>query len=295
MSGIVDNIKTRLGNFFNSFSQPSQVGVSGVGFLGANTIIAKFAFIILVIFLFMYLLSLGVFVINYLLSPPANPYIIYGLSDGGNGMTIYQDPSQTDSKYVARSNNQASGVEFTWSTWLYINDIANYNMGKPGSTMPKYQHVFNKGDSAYDSDNLATINNCPGLYLRTDENTLHVVMDTLDNDDKNNVIDIPNIPMKKWFHLAIRIKNTVLDVYVNGVITQRLLLTNAPRQNYENVHICQNGGFTGSISNLRYYQYALNVFELNNIVNYGPNLVPANNASAGGYHYLSKSWYSYNQ
>jgi hypothetical protein len=304
MSEIINRIKSGFTNFFNKFSQPSQVGVSGNSFLGANTIIAKFAFLILIIFLFLYLLSLGVYVINYLLSPPSNPYIIYGMSDGGNSMVVYQDPSHADSKFIARSNNQTTGVEFTWSTWLFVGDIANYNTVnstsgngtcQTGTNTAAYQHIFNKGDSMYDSNNLATINNCPGLYLSTSSNKLHLIMDTLDSEDPNNTIDIDNIPIKKWFHLAIRVKNTILDVYINGVIAQRLLLTNLPKQNYENIYICQKGGFTGNISNLRYYQYALNVFEINNIVNYGPNLVQANNANVKDYHYLSKKWYSYNQ
>lgn len=120
-------------------------------------------------------------------------------------------------------------------------------------------------------------------------------MDTLVSDDKNDTITINNIPIKKWFHLAIRVKNTVMDVYVNGVIAQRQVLSNLPKQNYESVYVAQQGGFTGSISNLRYYQYALNVFEINNIVNYGPNMnIAKSSPSTNDYHYLSKNWYYYN-
>lgn len=315
MSGIfntignaVNNVRETISSTIYGFSQPAQVGTNTNTFLQANSLIAKFAFIILIIFAFLFLLNLGISFISYLLSPPSNPYLIYGLADGGAPRIITQDPSQDGSVYLARSNNQDGGIEFTWSIWLYINDIANYEAKTPGSTTTQgktsaqFQHIFNKGDGGYDSNNVAIVNNSPGVYLSTDihpENgaQLMIIMDTLSANDNNNTILINNIPIKKWFHLTVRVKNTVLDAYINGVIAQRLLLTNLPRQNYESVHVSQQGGFTGSISNMRYYQHALNVFEINNIVNYGPNLNVASGSSGkkGDYHYLSKSWYYYNQ
>jgi len=51
------------------------------------------------------------------------------------------------------------------------------------------------------------------------------------------------------------------------------------------------------MSNLRYYSYALNVFEINGIVAYGPDtstsdLNSAGSSATGVYTYLSNSWYS---
>lgn len=310
IGNVVNNVRDTVSSTINSFSQPSQVGTNTNTFLQANSLIAKFAFIILIIFAFLYLLNLGISFISYLLSPPTNPYLIYGLVDGGSPRTITQDPNQSGSVYLARSNNQDGGIEFTWSVWLYVNDIANYEaITSPGSsssatnsTSALFQHIFNKGDGGYDSNNISIVNNSPGVYLSTNihpENgaQIYIIMDTLSASDQNNTITINNIPIKKWFHLTVRVKNTVLDAYINGVIAQRQLLINLPRQNYENVYVSQQGGFTGSISNLRYYQHALNVFEINNIVNYGPNLNAAVGSSSrsGDYHYLSKSWYYYNQ
>lgn len=264
-------------------------------------------FLVLIIFAFLFLLSLGIAVISYFLSPSPNPYVVYGLWTGNVAAQIAQDPTKTSSVYIQRSNNQDSGLEFTWSTWMYINDIPDVNTsGGLDTIKQKYQHVFNKGfyNGKYNSDGTAAINNCPGLYIEgnTDststtpnDGVLHLVMDTIDPTDKTGVIDINNIPLQKWFHVVIRVKNTILDVYINGVIAQRKVLTNLPRQNYEDLFLCQNGGFSGSLSNMRYYQYALNVFEINNIISYGPNLNLANGNSTPNYNYLSKSWYYYNK
>ena len=163
-----------------------------------------------------------------------------------------------------------------------------------GTDSNKYQHIFNKGDNTYNSStNLSSINNAPGVYLGPANNNLHIVMDTVNGSDTNKTIDIDNIPIRKWVHVAIRMQNLVLDVYVNGVVSSRLILNNVPKQNYNDVYICQSGGFAGKLSNLRYLSYAMNVFEINNVVLGGPNLTVTDNTSkSSGYTYLSTSWYT---
>lgn len=44
-------------------------------------------------------------------------------------------------------------------------------------------------------------------------------------------------------------------------------------------------------SNLRYYDHALSVAEINTIVYFGPNLKSANNANNSSTDFLSQSWY----
>jgi hypothetical protein len=67
-----------------------------------------------------------------------------------------------------------------------------------------------------------------------------------------------------------------------------------PKQNYDDVHVGKNGGFNGSLSNLRYYDYALSAFDINALVNYGPNLTPSSlDAKPNNvYDYLGLGWYS---
>ena len=33
---------------------------------------------------------------------------------------------------------------------------------------------------------------------------------------------VNDLPFKKWFHLAIRLENKIMDVYVNGEIVKRV-------------------------------------------------------------------------
>uniref|UniRef100_A0A6C0B674 LamG-like jellyroll fold domain-containing protein n=1 Tax=viral metagenome TaxID=1070528 RepID=A0A6C0B674_9ZZZZ len=319
VSDAISSVKNQVSAAFNDFS--SQPNASSE-FSYSNTIIAKFAFLLLVIILFMYFINLGINLISYYISPGSNPYLIRGIQQGTFPLQIPQNPNATGSITLMRSNNESTGAEFTWSIWLYIDDLTLSNS-------KSYQHIFNKGDAPSSANNgISLVNNAPGLYLGNGGdnskpiNTLHIIMDTvgvavksnnnnsttptssgMKNETLNNgfmnpspgTIDIPNVPLKKWFHVAIRLENSILDVYVNGTIDQRQILSNVPKQNYFDVFVCQNGGFQGSLSDLRYFNSALNVFQINTIVSKGPNMETssqyATETRLKDYHYLSSLWY----
>jgi hypothetical protein len=288
VSNTISSIKKTLTDTFNKFS--SQPDASSQ-YSFSNTIVAKFAFLILVIIVFMFLINLGIMLITYFISPANNPYVIKGMMDGTYGVVVPQDPKNNNSVPILRSNNQHTGIEFTWSVWLYINDL--------NTDYKKYQHIFNKGDNAYNDSGIANINNAPGLYLGPANNVLHIIMNTVDGKDTKDIIDIKNVPIRKWFNVAIRLENTMLDVYINGTISSRLILENVPKQNYNDVYVCQNGGFSGKLADLRYYNSALNVFDINRIVTAGPNtstnsLTDDQKSLASGFSYLSTKWFASN-
>jgi hypothetical protein len=267
ISSSVGNIQNNLNNVVSEFSQKSVVGASQE-FLNANTIIAKFVFIVLVLIGFMFLINLAITLMGYFMQPSTTPYLINGMINGNNGIIITQDPTNVNSIPIKRSNNETTGIEFTWSVWLLIT-----NPNTLSST--KYQNIFNKGDIKYDTSSGISLVNGPGIYLAPanvnskNENVLHVVMDQVDG--VQNTMDISGVPMNKWFHLALRMENKIMDAYVNGIVYSRSILSSVPKQNYYNINIGQNGGFAGSISNLRYFDSALAAVNINSIVATGAN------------------------
>jgi hypothetical protein len=295
VSNAFSSTQDYLTNTMNEFSSKS-VGQASTEFLESNSLIARFSFVLLVVIIFMILLRLGIYLVGYFTEPSSNPYLISGMIPGSDSMQITQDPKVSDSVTVLRSNNEYNGIEFTWSVWLNITNINNSTT----SDTTVYQHIFNKGDNTYGANGIATVNNAPGLYLSNSTNpTLRIIMNTVSSADPNGseYIDIDNVPLKKWFHLAIRLRNKNMDIYLNGVITGRVTFTNVPKQNYQDVFVCQNSGFSGYLSDLRYYSSALNIFDINNIVMYGPNLnssakSSSSTSSSSGYSYLSSAWYT---
>jgi hypothetical protein len=297
VSSTVNNISNSVANMQNSFndtvgefSQKSVVGASEE-FLNANSIIAKFVFIILVLIVFMFLIHLGISLLGYFMKPSTSPYLINGMINGNNGVIINQDPTNATSVLINRSNNQTTGIEFTWSTWLIITQP---------NTSSTYINVFNKGDTTYDKNTGISIANGPGLYLApanaasSNQNVLRVMMDCV-GTPSTTTVDISGVPMNKWFHLALRMENKVLDAYVNGTVYSRAILSSVPKQNYYSVNVGQNGGFNGSISNLRYFDYALTAPAINSIVASGANTSTSSLALQNSSIYaanLSNIWYS---
>lgn len=298
----VDNVVQTFKSSINDFSQQvnMNLGASQL-FLESNTIIAKFAFLILVIIVLLFLINLGIMLLSKWHEPPENPYLIDGLINASYATVIHQDPNETKSILVKRSNNKETGLEFTWSTWLYINE---FDTSQPN----KFFHIFNKGNNEYDtSTGKATINNCPGLYLKQDTTnnnntaTLHLVLDTTSSTPGRvgeETIDITDIPIKKWINVIIRCKNTIIDIYVNGAIAQRTNLSGAPVQNFNDIYVCHNDGFNGFLSNLLYYSSAIDIFTINKINSAGPSLDAPTTTQTNytklpkDYKYISNNWYS---
>jgi hypothetical protein len=278
----------------NEFKSPDIVSGSK-SFLDSNSYVAKTAFLILTVLIFVYVLRACVGIIGFLFSPNSSPYLLNGMVDGksGGNMRIPQDPSQANAVTIIRSTNDEVGIAFTWSVWIFIKQKGAVDTTEAA----KWLHVFNKGSANASTatgtgmTGIMTPNNGPGLYLKGDYSAIRVVMSTFNNKDKS--IDVENIPINKWFNVIIRVENTVLDVFVNGDLAQRLLLESVPFQNYGDVNVAINNGFNGVMSSLRYYNTALGTRAIANIVSKGPNLkaIGATGGAPGLTDYLSMRWF----
>ncbi len=270
---------------FNDFS--SNKYVSGTKeFLESNSLVAKIAFLLLVLIVFILALKLGVSILNYIFSFSGSPYLFEGMVDAKHLKIIPQDPSDNNAVTIIRSINEEEGIEFTWSVWIFIDDL-QYNSGR-------YKHIFHKGnDNNLISSKPSGINepnNAPGLYIAPNSNKLVVIMNTFNNI--NESVEIPNIPLNKWVCVQIRTKGRNLDTYINGRLSRRLVLSGVPKQNYDDVYVGMNGGFSGYISNLRYFDYALGTTEINKIVSQGPNLTMNDDMlTKSKPYYLSLRWF----
>jgi hypothetical protein len=286
------NMPTMNAPALNDFKAPDLVSGSKT-FLDSNSYVAKTAFLILTVIVFVYVLRTCVAIIGYLFSPNSSPYLINGLIDGNVGnYKIPQDPSQPNAVTIIRSVNDDAGIAITWSVWLYI------KQKERTTTNADWRHIFNKGSATPTTtagvQGIMAPNNGPGLYLKYLQNgsaVLRVVMSTFADNTTN--IEVDNIPINKWVNVIIRVENTALDVFVNGDLAKRLLLNSVPFQNYGNVNVAINGGFNGALSSLRYYNTALGTRAIANIVNEGPNLklVGSSGGAPGLMDYLSMRWF----
>ena len=223
---------------FNSFS--TNKGNSGIkDFFESNSLVAKFAFLLLVVIAFVFLLKIGINLINWMLSPNESPHLINGMVDATIQQVFYQDPSATQNYVpIYRSINTTDGIEFTWSVWIFVSDL-QYMQGK-------FKNVFYKGNYNIESDGLNFPNNAPGLYIAPDTNELVVIMNTF--NVINEEVTISDIPLNKWLNVIIRCQGTILDVFINGTMTKHTLFSvmdaleeiHNSVSNYANEDICLN-------------------------------------------------------
>lgn len=263
-------------------------------FLKSNSIIAKLSFLLLVLFLFILALRLGIILLGWIFTPSKSPVLIDGMIDAKEMNIISQDPNVDSNIPIIRSKNEKGGIEFTWSVWIYINNLT-YKNGQ-------YRHVFHKGNdkvmtssSSTDKNGMISPNNAPGLYIGPNTNTITIVMNTFENITEEITID--NIPIKKWMNVIIRCNGNILDVFINGTLARRHLFKSVPKQNYGDVYVSMNGGFDGYTSDLRYFDNAISTSKVQDILGKGPNLVLKSNNDATKYSsqkgspYLAQQWY----
>ena len=236
----------------------------------------------------------------------------------GNPQYFRQDPTNPSNTAILNySENQLTGIEFSYTTFIYIS--TDTDDGSNG-----WKTVFYKG---YETSPMPLLG--PGVFVSgsngaNNSPVLRVVMNTYDG--WFNIVDVEQIPFNKWFHLAVVLRKNTLEVYVNGNLASRKSFNGTlPYQNYETLtvfpkvttpytlfdntnnnpttpsmgvppgeNMTVSGKFSGFISNLYYFSYAVTYSEIQSMLNMGPSSKTCS-ANAGGLDqppYLIDSWWT---
>jgi len=226
-------------------------------------------------------------------------------------LTALQNPNNPKSKTVYFSDNQRSGIEFSYAMFIYVKSDT-FSRGEH-----KLYHILHKGYS------LAYPLMGPGIFCWGDMNTVRIYMNCYDT--WNNYCDIENIPVDKWFHMTVTCKGNTLYAYINGNLKKKIALSNStpPYQNYGNVYAFSSrksslsktittsldkdaavqtlnatldfdGCMTGMISRVFYFGYALTYSEIQSLMNMGPSTV-VDSPDMSISPYLSDTWWENKQ
>ena len=168
---------------------------------------------------------------SFTLAAPGQTVIQGSIVDGKSGIDSNIE--------LPASLNQDKGLTFAYSCWVRIDNFA-YQPGKP-------KVIFTKGPTDLSSM-------CPALMIDGNTNSLLVKLDTF---GATEVVAIPNIPAKKWMHIAIVVDQKAMDIYVNGILHTHHSIAQVPRQNSGTVHTGVDSGFEGKLAGLTYYNYFL--------------------------------------
>jgi len=149
----------------------------------------------------------------------------------------------------ANSLPASSSADYSYSIWFYINDW-NYRFGET-------KVIFGRVDKDNDPS--------PSVTLAPSVNDLNVTMNVYPNENTatsgSNLFScgIKDVPLQKWTNLIISLNNRAMDLYLDGKLVKTCIMPGVPRMNPNaNVIVSPDGGFSGFISNFKYYAYALN-------------------------------------
>ena len=217
-------------------------------------------------------------------------------------ISIPQNPNASGSNTVSLSSNERTGVEFSYSFYLNVNP-STFNGADQTTGL---YHIFHKGYSSQ-FPLLA-----PGVYMRSDQNTLRVYMNTYKT--WNNYIDVENIPVSKWVHVVLVCKEHALEIYVNGNIAKKMTFDGfSPYQNYQDICCFSNrrillskskitslgdsdlnilGAMKGMLSRLTYFSYGLSYSEIQQLLNQGPSSQMDSTQSMDIPPYMADNWWT---
>jgi len=275
-------------------------------FMQANSAISKFVAVVLSIIVFYMLFNICIYILSQYFMPTTHAKVIDGLVPSNIQLQISANPNVSNSVPILRSVNQSQGLEYTWDVWFFVKDV---------KTMDGYGLIFSKGlakcspslsksytsgnNTCKPSNNSSLLGVCPGAYIIKsvqDQAELVIAINTLVDPSLNNSgfeeMTISDIPLNKWVHCAIRVQNNAVDIYINGVMTQRKNLQTLPLQNYYDTYVGDQYSFNGYISSLNYYAYALNYDQIQNDYVKGPNMNLQGQSTQINYKdYLAMNWH----
>ena len=255
-------MSTAASSFFNSLPSAANVFLGDPDAEGAHqpSIVNQLLLVIVAVVVFLILYQIIQMIIQQVQSDmEGKPYLVYATKDAKKMVRIRQDPRPPNGEGaipLRRSLNEQDGLEFSYSWWTFIEDY-EYKQGE-------WKNVFFKGNTS------SWPSRAPGIWLAPYENTMHVYMNSY-KDIKNEMV-ISNIPVSKWFHTTLIVEQDAMSVYINGYLKDRLVLNGIPKQNFGDVYINAFGGFSGYLSRLRYYDYAIPLSQVQVDVKTGPDM-----------------------
>jgi len=293
---------------------PNAVSTSGMSFLGSDPLSQVVSGLAIVVILYL-VMSGGEYIYNSFMRMWKDRVELFPKTypSGSRMFTAIQNPANPNAKTIYFSDNQRSGIEFSYAMFIYLSSDT-FSTGDA-----KLYHIMHKG-----------YNKCyplmgPGIFAWGNENKLRVFMNCYDTWD--NYSDIENIPVEKWFHLVVSCKGNKLYIYINGNLKSKMALSGntPPYQNYGDVYLFNprkitlsstttvsltkdpqfsgtqpmtnmvfDGAAKGMASRVYYFGYALTYTEIQALMNSGPSKEiegPNMNITP----YLSDTWWTNDQ
>jgi hypothetical protein len=173
---------------------------------------------------------------------------------GGATSSGEQVPVAIDGKERTVINSSAApigqGADYGMQFWMYIKDW-DYKFGTAKDIVKRVSTT----NAAYLS---------PRVALNATDNSLDVSIHYY--GDSTNATPaagssnasgdvftctVENVPLQAWFSVSLALFDRNLDIYINGRLVKSCVLPGVPRPATGDIILNDNGGFSGSVCNLR--------------------------------------------
>lgn len=189
---------------------------------------------------------------------------------------------------IKRVNNRGNANPFIYFDLYENNIISEFYVKPPEETKDNYEEALkyckNPNNETYQPlnnknkegfQNLETSGKCSlnpttGNYELINEELLTCKEGTyycLDNrkteyscDSNEGTTTLFNVPLQKWFHVSYAFGHKHVDIYLNGKLIHTKTFNGIQFvEDYLNSDfvICDNGGFSGSITKVKYYNHMI--------------------------------------
>jgi hypothetical protein len=198
------------------------------------------------------LLYMGILFFNYIQRWNGQPGIALWETKSTGDVTPSTVDGKTQTKIPAGDAPSTGGSDYGFQYWMFLNDW-NYRFGSDKEILkrvaPNNQNVVN-----------------PRIFLSPTDNTLNVQVSLYPTDDtagaatpgveatgEVQTCSVENVPLQSWFSVSMTVFQRNLDIYINGRLVKSCVLNGIPKPAVGDIILNDNGGFSGALCNVNYY------------------------------------------
>ncbi len=143
-----------------------------------------------------------------------------------------------------------TSTDFTYSMWLYVNDW-NYRYGE-------HKVIVRRANASKDAG--------IAVALTPELNNLQVLIAVYPSKESHTGAGmilhkcwINNVPLQAWTNVIVSVNNRAMDLYLDGKLVRTCIMPGVPRvAKGVGADVTPEGGFSGFVSNVKYFSYSVN-------------------------------------
>lgn len=145
------------------------------------------------------------------------------------------------------------GADYGLQFWMYIKDW-DYKFGQPKDIVKRVSttntSVFNPRVRLHPTDNSLQVD---VSYFGQNSAQSTATRGSTNASGDVYTCTVENVPLQAWFSVSVTVFDRNMDVYINGRLVKSCVIPGVPKPATGDIILNDNGGFSGSVCNLRTY------------------------------------------